>query len=342
MSNEQGAGGTEGLAASSGATLAEAVAVPEHMLDVPPVPAGVTATRSPTAIALARLRRDRGAIIGAVFIVFLVLVAVFAPLIVKALGHPPNAIPDDVTTVLTGTGLPKGSFGGISSDYLLGVEPSTGRDVFSRIVYGSRVSLLISLSATLMTIVLGTLAGSVAGFFPGAIDQAISRVMDLLLAFPGLLFIIVVIGAAPEDFSRPLLITLVLGGFGWPFIGRLVRTLVLSLREREFVEAARVSGASEWQIMVREVMPNLTGPLLTYATLIIPGYIVAEAGLSFLGVGIRVPDSSWGGMLADASSYYTADVTFLAVPGLALFLTVFAFNLVGDGVNEAFNPKSRR
>jgi len=288
---------------------------------------------------MTRLRKDRGAIIGLCFIVFVALMAIFAPFVVGLLGHPPN---ETTFEPLTDTGLPKGAFGGISSDYLFGIEPQVGRDIFSRIVYGSRVSLGISLSATVLTIVLGTVMGSIAGFFPGKLDMTVSRLMDILLAFPGLLFIITVIGAVPESFPRPLLIVLVLGGFGWPYIGRLVRTLVLSLREREFVEAARVSGASEWRIMFREIMPNLTGPLLTYATLIIPGYIVAEAGLSYLGVGIKVPTASWGSMLSDASSFYTVDPTFLAVPGLALFLTVFAFNLVGDGVSEAFNPKSLR
>ncbi len=326
---------------ASGATLAGAVARPEYMLEVPPAPEGgePRPTRGPTAIALSRLRKDKPAIAGFVFIVFVVLVAIFAPLIVGQFGHPP-----DETTFepLTETGLPKGAFGGISSDYLLGVEPQTGRDIFSRIVYGARISLGISLSATLLTIILGTVLGAIAGFFPGKLDMGISRFMDLLLAFPGLLFIIVLIGAAPQDFPRPLLIVLVLGGLGWPYIGRLIRTLVLSLREREFVEAARVSGAGEWRIMFREILPNLTGPLLTYATLIIPGFIVAEAALSYLGVGVKIPTASWGSMLSDASSFYTVDPTFLAVPGLALFFTVFAFNLVGDGVSEAFNPKSRR
>jgi peptide/nickel transport system permease protein len=313
----------------------------DALLEVPSLPPGTPPrpTRGPTAIAMARLRKDKGAVIGFCFIVFVSLVAIFAPLVVGALGHPPN---ETTFEPLTESGLPKGAFGGINSDYLLGIEPQVGRDIFSRIVYGARISLGISLSATILTIVLGTVMGSIAGFFPGKLDMTVSRLMDLLLAFPGLLFIITLIGAVPESFPRPLLIVLVLGGFGWPYIGRLVRTLVLSLREREFVEAARVSGAGEWRIMFREVMPNLAGPLLTYATLVIPGFIVAEAALSYLGVGVKVPTASWGAMLSDASSFYTVDPTFLAVPGLALFLTVFAFNLVGDGVSEAFNPKSLR
>jgi peptide/nickel transport system permease protein len=297
------------------------------------------ATRGPTAIAMSRLRADRPAMLGLYFVIFIVLVAVFAPVIVHFLGHPPN---ETSTKPLNGNGKPLGSFGGISSDFLLGVEPQTGRDIFSRLVYGSRVSLGISLSATAMIIVLGAVAGATAGFFPGRIDSVISRIMDLLLAFPGLLFTISLIGAFPENFPRPLLIVLVLGGLGWPYIGRLMRTLVLGLREREFVEAARISGSGEWRIMFREILPNLTGPLLTYTMLLIPGNVVAEAALSYLGVGVKVPTASWGSMLSDASAYYTVDPTYLAAPGLALFLTVFAFNLFGDGVNQAFNPKSRR
>ncbi|MCU1593695.1 MAG: dipeptide transporter superfamily, rane [Frankiales bacterium] len=296
-------------------------------------------TRSPGKIALDRLRSNLPAMIGLAFVVFIGLVAVFAPQIVDALGHPPNQTSVDH---LTDNGLPKGHLSGISGSYLFGIEPQTGRDIFSRICYGARVSLGISLTATFLSMVLGLFFGSVAGFFPGKVDAGISRVMDLLLAFPGLLFTISLIGAVPDNVPRPVIIVLVLGGLGWPYIGRLIRTFVLSLREREFVDAARVSGAGEWRILFREVLPNLTGPVLTYTMLLIPGNVVAEAALSYLGVGIRVPTASWGSMLSDASAYYSVDPFYLVVPGLVLFLTVFAFNLFGDGVSEAFNPKSNR
>lgn len=296
-------------------------------------------TRSPGKIALDRLRADRGAMLGLFFIGFIVLVAIFAPLIAGWLGHPPNSI---YTERLTENGLPKGRFGGVDSSFLFGVEPATGRDIFSRIVYGARVSLGISLTATFLAMTLGVIFGSIAGFFPGKIDSVVSRFMDLLLAFPGLLFTISLIGAVPDSIPRPVIIVLVLGGLGWPYIGRLLRTFVLSLREREFVEAARISGAGEWRILFREVMPNLSGPVLTYTMLLIPGNVVAEAALSYLGVGVRVPTASWGAMLSDASDYYSVDPTYLAAPGLILFFTVFAFNLFGDGISAAFNPKSNR
>ena len=309
------------------------------LVDLPAVDAP-RPTRGPTAIALSRLRQDKGAITGIVVVVLIVLIALFAKQITQLTGHAPNDTYPDVLN--QDNGLPVGGFGGANGDFPLGVEPGIGRDILSRIVYGARVSLVISLGSTVLTIVLGGVIGAIAGFFPGKIDLLVSRLMDLLLAFPGLLFTIALIGVVPDNFPRELLIVLVLGGFGWPYIGRLVRTLVLSLREREFVEAARVSGAGEWRIMFREILPNLSGPLITYATLVIPGYVVAEAGLSYLGVGVKPPTASWGDMLANATPYYAVDATYLAVPGLALFVTVFAFNLLGDGVSEAFNPKSRR
>lgn len=322
-----------------GAFVQTAPAPDDVLVDLVTAP-GARPTRGPTAIAMSRLRRDKGAIAGLAVITFIVLVAIFAKQITQLTGHGPNEVYPDVLN--QDNGLPVGGFGGANGSFPLGVEPGIGRDILSRIIYGSRVSLVISLGSTILTILLGGVIGAIAGFFPGKIDLVVSRLMDLLLAFPGLLFTIALIGVVPENFPRELLIVLVLGGFGWPYIGRLVRTLVLSLREREFVEAARVSGSGEWRIMVREILPNLSGPLLTYATLVIPGYVVAEAGLSYLGVGVKPPTASWGDMLANATPYYAVDASFLAVPGLALFATVFAFNLLGDGVSEAFNPKSRR
>jgi ABC-type dipeptide/oligopeptide/nickel transport system permease subunit len=309
-------------------------------VDVAPGVVGIDRpTRSPTQIAFAQFRKDKGALIGGAFVVFISLVAIFAPLLTKLEGSSPtSAFPDS----LDDTGLPIGSLSGASSSHWLGLQPQIGYDLFARLVYGARVSLGISLSATVLTVGLGAMIGAIAGFFPGKIDQSITALMDLLLAFPSLLFTIALVGIVPDWFPRPLLITLVFSGLGWPYIGRLVRTLVLSLREREFVEAARVSGSGEWRIVFKEILPNLTGPLLTYGTLLIPGYIVAEAGLSFLGVGVKIPTASWGGTLYYASNYYSVDLFFLLGPALALFFTVFAFNLFGDGVAEAFNPKSRR
>jgi len=293
--------------------------------------------RSLGQIAWMRLKRDKVALAGACFIVFLVLVAVFAPLIAN---HDPNAFNSDLVDNDLG-GPPKGSFGGASGNHFFGVEPTNGRDVFSRIVYGARISMLIALGATLVSVVIGAVAGVTAGFFGGKVDSAISRVMDVLLAFPVLIFSIALLAVA-ENAPRVPLLVIVIGFFGWPYIGRIVRGQTLSLREREFVDAARSLGASNGHIIFKQLLPNLFAPLLVYATLIIPTNVLSEAALSYLGVGVKAPTASWGQMLASAVPWAPSDPTYMAVPGIALFLTVMAFNLLGDGLRDALDPRGGR
>jgi ABC-type dipeptide/oligopeptide/nickel transport system permease subunit len=302
--------------------------------------------RSLGQIAWMRLRRDKVAIAGGCVIVVLILLAVFAPLIVKLLGHPPTEFHQELTDPNLG-GMPRGPFGGISSEFLLGVEPSTGRDVFSRILYGARISLLVAFLATLVSVLIGVVAGVVAGYFGGWVDGAISRVMDLLLAFPLLLFAIALVSAVPGSAFglrgnglRVSILVVIIGFFSWPYIGRIVRGQTLSLREREFVDAARSLGARPSYILFRELLPNLVAPILVYSTLVIPTNILFEAALSFLGVGVQPPTPSWGAMLAEAVPVFRADPTFMVVPGAALFLTVLAFNLFGDGLRDALDPRS--
>ena len=303
--------------------------------------------RSLGQIAWRRLKKDKVAIAGAVFLVFLVLVAVFAPLIVKVLGDPPNQFHQNLIDTAGGTLLPKGKFGGMSSQHLMGLEPVNGRDIFSRVVYGARISLLIALFATLLSVVLGTFMGIVAGFFGGWIDASISRLMDTFLAFPLLVFALALGGVFPDkafglsgNALRIALLIFVIGFFNWPYIGRIVRGQTLSLRHREFVDAARSLGAKRSYILRTELLPNLVAPILVYSTLLIPTNILFEAALSFLGVGIRPPTASWGGMLSDAVVYYTVP-HFMLWPGLAIFATVLAFNLFGDGLRDALDPRSR-
>ena len=302
--------------------------------------------RSLRQIAWSRLKKDKVAMTGGGIVLFLILVAIFAGPIVALLGHPPDQFNQDQIDPNLG-GLPKGGAGGISKDFLLGVEPGSGRDVFSRIVYGARISLLIAFLATLLATVIGVVMGIVAGYFGGWIDAIISRIMDIFLAFPLLLFAISLIVVLPQEFlglerntSRMLLLVVVIGGFSWPYIGRIIRGQTLSLREREFVEAARSMGSRSAYILFRELLPNLAAPILVYATLVIPVNIIFEASLSFLGVGVQPPAASWGKMLSTAVQYYAYDPLFMIVPGAMLFITVLSFNLFGDGLRDALDPKA--
>ena len=303
--------------------------------------------RSLGRIAWTRLKRDKVAIAGGLVVVFLILVAVFAPLIVGWFGHPPNEFHQEMIDPATMS--PKGGTG-IGSDFLFGVEPLNGRDLFSRVVYGARISLLIAFLATLLSVVIGTIMGIVAGYFGGWVDTLISRTMDVFLAFPLLVFALALVGVLAQfeqslgvkgDTLRILLLIFVIGFFNWPYIGRIIRGQTLSLREREFVDAARSLGARGPYILFREILPNLIAPILVYATLLIPTNVLFEAALSFLGVGIQPPTATWGGMLSDAVTYYNIP-HFMFFPGMAIFVTVLAFNLFGDGLRDALDPKSSR
>jgi peptide/nickel transport system permease protein len=307
---------------------------------------GAVQGRSLRQIAWRRLKRDRVAMAGGCLVVVLVAVALFAPLIVKLLGSPPNEFHQSLINPSFQT--PRGAFGGMSPDHLFGVEPVNGRDLFSRVVYGARISLLVAFLATALSVVIGTTLGLVAGYFGGWVDAVIGRTMDVFLAFPLLLFAIALVGVLPDgsfglsgDALRIALLVVIIGFFGWPYIGRIVRGQVLSLREREFVEAARGLGARPSHIILRELLPNLAAPILVYTTLLIPTNILLEAALSFLGVGVRPPTATWGGMLAEAVRFYTIAPHFMIWPGLAIFVTVLAFNLFGDGLRDALDPRSR-
>jgi peptide/nickel transport system permease protein len=302
--------------------------------------------RSLSQIAWMRLRRDKVALAGGVIIILLVLMAIFAPLIVNLLGHPPNEFHQDLIDPNLQT--PKGAWGGMSWDFLFGLEPINGRDIFSRVVYGARISLLIAILATLFSVGIGTVLGITAGYFGGWLDSVISRTMDIFLAFPVLLFAIALVGAIPErafgltgDPLRVALLIVVIGFFTWPYVGRIIRGQALSLRHREFVEAARSLGAGGRYIVFREMLPNLAAPILIYTTLLIPTNVLFEAALSFLGVGIRPPTPSWGQMIADGAHWYTIAPQFMLFPGLAIFITVLAFNLFGDGLRDALDPRGR-
>ncbi|MEP7053981.1 MAG: ABC transporter permease [Actinomycetota bacterium] len=308
--------------------------------------AGPINGRSLTEIAWSRLRRDKVAMFGGLVVILLILMAIFAPFLVKLFGHPPNDFHQQY--VNPDTQVPYGPRGGVSLDFPFGIEPVNGRDLFSRVVYGSQISLLIAFLATLLSVVIGTVLGVIAGYAGGWLDAIISRLMDIFLAFPLILFAIALVGVIPDrafglhgDSLRIALIVFIIGFFNWPYIGRIIRGQTLSLREREFVDAAKSLGAKRSYILYRELLPNLVAPILVYSTLLIPTNILFEAALSFLGVGVAPPRATWGGMISDATHWYRIDPEFLLPGGLAIFVTVLAFNLLGDGLRDALDPRSR-
>jgi peptide/nickel transport system permease protein len=311
----------------------------ELLHEFEPVP---SVSRSPTQLFWRRLRRDRFAMAALAVVAVMALVALLAPLIVELAGAPDPTKTDPDATSEVGAGLPP------SGDHLFGTEKGTGRDVFSRVVYGARVSLEVALLATGISLLIGTLVGLLAGYYRGWVDGLLSRTMDVLLAFPILLL---ALGLASACSGREGcawgaikpglgLVVFVIAFANWPYIGRLVRGQVLSLRELEFVEAARGLGASGPRIMFREILPNLLAPLIVYTSLVIPANILFEAALSFLGVGVQEPDPSWGRMISDAIGVFDTDWWFMLFPGLALLTTVLAFNVVGDGLRDALNPRT--
>lgn len=290
--------------------------------------------RTPMQLAWRRLRKDRVSMVALGFVVFLCLVAIFAPLFTALIGHPPNS--QYTTTGLSIFDHPVGP----SRLFLLGTD-DLGRDVLSRIIYGARVSLEVGVGATAIALAAGLALGLVSGYYGGRLDALIARLMDILLSFPVLLFALALVARFGASLT---LILLVIAFFQWPLIARLVRGQVISLREREFVEAARSLGSSDLRIMFLEIAPNLIALAVVYATLLIPVNIVVEATLSYLGLGISPPTASWGNMIAEAQTgdLYTIAWWFLVFPSVALFLTTLAFNLLGDGLRDALDPRQGR
>jgi peptide/nickel transport system permease protein len=300
--------------------------------------------RSLGQIAWRRLRRDRVAMAGGIVIVFLLLVAVVGPYLVQNPNTYNSSLIDPTFS------RPIGPWGGISLAHPFGVEPITGRDMLARTVVGSQYSLLIGFLATVLAVVIGVFFGIIAGYFGGWVDAVIARAMDVFLAFPLLVFAIALIGVIPNsafglsgNTLRVALLVFIIGFFAWPYMGRIIRGQVISLREREFVDAARSIGARGPYILFRELLPNLVAPILVYSTLLIPTNILFEAALDYLGVGLIPPTPSWGQMLSNAVSngFYYIDPMFMVIPGVAIFITVMAFNLFGDGLRDALDPRTR-
>jgi ABC-type dipeptide/oligopeptide/nickel transport system permease subunit len=295
--------------------------------------AAVIEGRSPWALAFQRLRKDRVAMVSLAFILLVVLIAVFAPVFAAITGHPPNEQYHGAKA-LTEAGLPKGP----SGEFWWGTD-DLGRDVLVRTAYGARISLLVGVLATALTVAVGVILGLAAGFFGGWVDTVLSRLVDVVLSVP---FILVVL-ALVSIFGASLTITvLVIGFFSWASVARIVRGQVLSLREREFVEAARSLGSSDWRIMFVDILPNVLTQVIVYTTLLIPVVIVTQATLSFLGLGLPPPTADWGGMISGARNTYTVAPWYIGFPSAALIITTLAFNLFGDGVADAFDPRADR
>jgi peptide/nickel transport system permease protein len=308
-----------------------------------------------------RFKRDEVAIAGGLFIVFLFLVAfVGAPVAAALLGHGPNdlfsagGLSKKLVPVGPWTHVETIPYTGAQGHFpktlfILGADSQLGRDEFLRLLYGAQTSLEVALGGTLVSMVVGVILGSIAGYHGGWIDTVISRLTEIVMAFPILLFIVALASTAGEHLDSITLgflahgamtLILVLGLFGWFYPARIVRAQVLSLREKEFVEAARMVGSSDWRIMRSHLLPHLVAPIIVLSTITVASFILFEAGLSFLGVGIKAPTASWGNLLATGPDYYLTQPWLMVWPGLAVLLTTLAFNLLGDGLRDAFDPRA--
>ena len=347
---------------SSGAGLASAVAIEVHgalgEIDV-------VKARGYWEQVWLRFRRDRVAIAGGIFILALILIAfVGAPLAESRLGHGP----DDINTyggLDPQSQLPVGPWTRVSTEpypgapgqweetlYILGADSQLGRDMFLRLLYGAQTSLQVAILATLLSVSIGLLMGLIAGYYRGWVDTVVSRLTEVVMAFPYLLFVIAVAATVGQRLNEitlggllhPGVFTLVVifGIFGWFYPARIIRSQILSLREQEFVDAARMTGAGDGRIMASHLLPHLVAPLIVYSTLIVATNVIAEAGLSFLGLGIPAPTASWGNLLAEGPNYYLTQPWLMVWPGLAILLTTLAFNLLGDGLRDAFDPRAAR
>jgi peptide/nickel transport system permease protein len=314
-----------------------------------------------------RFKRDKVAMGSVVFLVLLVLtVYPGAWLAERLIGHGPNdQFFDGITTGEETAGIPGAGFGGgipvgpwstvhhpLTNEeqlLILGAADTLGRDEFLRLLYGGRVSLQVAVFSTFGAVLLGVLLGAIAGYYRGWVDTVVSRLTEVAMAFPVLLFVIALastVGTRLNDVTFGFLgegvvtLVLVFTTFGWFYPARIIRAKVLSLREKEFVEAALMTGASNWRVIRSHLLPHLVAPIIVYSSLIIAAYILGEAALSFLGVGIELPTASWGNLLSVAPEFYTTQPWLMLWPGLAVILTTLAFNLLGDGLRDAFDPRA--
>jgi len=300
--------------------------------------------KSPSRLFWDRFRQDKAALAGGIVIVVLVLIAIFGgPLASNITGHPENTPYNNMTDAY---GVPLGP----NSHFWFGAD-AAGRDLFVRTMYGARTSLFVGIVASGFAVLIGLIVGLTAGFFGGWVDSALSRFADVLLAVPQILIAVGIVAACSTSKDGCLgglvqpgltVVIAVITLFSWSYIARIVRGYTLSLREKEFVESARAAGASNFRIIRSEILPNLIGPLIVYSTLLIPTNILFEAALSYLGLGVPPDEASWGSILTDASQLYNVAWWLMLFPGAFLIITTLAFNLLGDGLRDAFDVRSER
>lgn len=292
--------------------------------------------RSPFSLAFSRLRRDRAAMISFWVILAIVVIAIIAPVFATITGHGVNHQYRGLDALS-----PAGQPHAPSAKFWFGTDDQ-GRDVLVRVAYGARISLVIGVGATAITIIVGVLVGLIAGYFGGIVDTLIARIIDVVLSIPYLLFAIALVSVLGH--INLWIVMIVIAAFGWASVGRIIRGQVLSIREREYIEAARSLGAGDWRIIFHDILPNVIAPAIVFSTLLLPVSIVAEAALSFLGVGVQPPTADWGQMISNSQQYVSSGVAwwYLFFPGVALIITTLAFNILGDGVRDAFDPRSDR
>ncbi|MGW3110228.1 ABC transporter permease [Streptomyces sp. NPDC001091] len=286
-----------------------------------------------------RLRAQRAALVAAAVVALLVLVALAAPLLTAVEGQDPTTYHPGLIDSARG-GVPVGPLGGISAEHWLGVEPQTGRDLFARLVEGARVSLGVAFAATLIQVLIGVTVGVAAAMGSRWIDQLLSRVTDIIVALPLMIMALALLAVVPASFPRPVLVALVIGLIAWGNVAKIVRAQTLTLKGLDYVAAARLSGWGAVRVARRELLPGLAAPVITYAALLVPTNISAEAALSFLGVGVKPPTPSWGQMITAADVWYQAAPQYLLFPAGALFTTVLALTVLGDGVRTALDPRA--
>ena len=306
-------------------------------------------SRSPRELAWRRFRANKIAIPSAVASFTIVFIAIFAPLIAWVINVSPT---DRDASAITARGETIGKLGGISLNHPLGVEPGIGYDLLARLMFGSRISFMVAVISTFATVALGLIIGIVSGYYRGRVDAIFGRFTDFLLSFPSFFMIIALSvpmiqrieksGIARDNGARILYLIIILSFFGWPYFSRIIRSQVLSLRERDYVVAARALGASNRRIIFRELLPNLWTPVIVYVSLALPGYLAAEAVFSYLGIGVQPPSATWGLIIADSTKYILSEPTYFFIPALSLILVVLSFNLFGDAIRDALDPKSEQ